>query len=474
MTRHKVVLYNPDAVFYTMPLALLAVGSMLDPQRYDVRIIDGRLAEEPIRRVLNEIDAALCLGVTVLTGAPIRDALAVSRTAKERRPDLPIVWGGWHPSLFPTETLDEPAIDVTVQGQGEVTFAEIVECLADGTDLTAVAGCAFKKSPVESRKSQQNPSRSMTDMNELNRANYDLIPVERYFRLKGERQLDYISSTGCYFRCAFCADPFVYERTWTAIEPARMGEELEHLWRRYHFTDLAFQDETFFTYPKRVTAIAEEFLSRDLTFTWTATMRADQGRRLTDEELALCVRSGLRRVMIGVESGSQEMLDWMSKDITIEQILDSAEKCVRHGIGAIFPIIVGFPGESRASVRASLDMAKRLRAMSPRFETPIFYFKPYPGSRITRDVVCEGYQLPRTLEEWADFDYIGSSGPWVSASVHTLVERFKFYNRFAWGPETWLRRPLQTIARWRCKQDEYRLPLEKVIVERLKPLPRLS
>lgn len=85
-----------------------------------------------------------------------------------------------------------------------------------------------------------------------------------------------------------------------------------------------------------------------------------------------------------------------------------------------------------------------------------------------------GYQLPQTLEEWAAFDFIGSSGPWVSRKTYERIERFKFYNRFAWGPERWWRRPLQVIARWRCRRDFYRAPVEKVVVERLKPLPKLS
>ena len=101
--RQKIVLYNPKAVFFTMPLGLLAIGSALDPDRYDVRIIDGRLVADPKAAVLEEIDDALCLGVTVLTGAPIDDALQVLRAAKAARPELPTICGGWHPSLFPTE-----------------------------------------------------------------------------------------------------------------------------------------------------------------------------------------------------------------------------------------------------------------------------------------------------------------------------------------------------------------------------------
>jgi radical SAM superfamily enzyme YgiQ (UPF0313 family) len=468
--RPIVALYNPHAVFHTLPLALVALGSALDPTRYDVRIVDARVDPDPLGAILALADEALCLGVSVLTGAPIRDALAVTRAAKARRPDLPVIWGGWHPSLFPTATLDEPTVDITVQGQGEATFAEIVEALANGAAPTGIRGTTSRVNGVAT----QHPPRPMQSVNAFARHNYDLIQVERYFKLKGERQLDYISSTGCFFRCAFCADPFVYNRRWVGLEPERIATETHELWQRYHFSDLAFQDETFFMYPKRVTEIAEGFLRHGARFTWTATMRADQSGRLSDEMFAHCVRSGLRRVMIGVESGSQEMLDWMTKDVTIEEILAAAERCVRHGIGAIFPFIVGFPDETDASVQASLDMIKRLRAMSPLFETPVFYFKPYPGSRITEAVVRNGYQLPSTLEGWAEFDFIGSSGPWVSPGKHELIERFKFYNRFAWGPEGWLRRPLQRVARWRCAHDFYRAPVEKALVERLKPLPQLS
>src|SRR5581483_11957084 len=87
--RLKVLLYNHCAVFFTMPLALLAIGSHLDPTLYEVVIVDGRLEADPQRAVLEHLDGALCLGVTVLTGAPILDALRISRAAKGARPDLP-------------------------------------------------------------------------------------------------------------------------------------------------------------------------------------------------------------------------------------------------------------------------------------------------------------------------------------------------------------------------------------------------
>src|ERR1044071_1432668 len=107
--RLKVVLYNPQAVFFTMPLALLAIGSELDPDKYEIVTIDGRLETDAVSAVLSQIGGAVSLGVTVLTGALISDALQISRAAKRARPDLPVIWGGWHPSMFGREGLVESA-----------------------------------------------------------------------------------------------------------------------------------------------------------------------------------------------------------------------------------------------------------------------------------------------------------------------------------------------------------------------------
>ena len=98
-----------------------------------------------------------------------------------------------------------------------------------------------------------------------------------------------------------------------------------------------------------------------------------------------------------------------------------------------------------------------------------------PERRDDRQRWCEdGHELPATLEEWADFDFIGSSGPWMSPENERWIDGFRFYNRLAGGPESPLRRPFQAIARWRCKHDFYRVPVERAIVERLRPQPRLS
>jgi anaerobic magnesium-protoporphyrin IX monomethyl ester cyclase len=451
MAMQRIVLYHPRAPFFTMPLGLIAIGSAIDRSRYEVTIVDGRFEADPVTRVLDATDGALCLGIGVLTGAPIADALAVTRATRERRPDCPIVWGGWHPSLFPVETLTEAGIDAVVVGQGEGPFAELVDRYAAGVRNGGIV------------------RGTTVDINDLPPHDYSLIDVERHFVSKGERQLDYITSQGCRFRCTFCADPTVYGRSWSGLEPVRVGAELQQLWNRHRYTDVGFQDETFFTHADRVAGIAEEILRRDLEFTWMATMRADQGARLDERVLMACRHSGLRRVMIGLESGSQAMLDWMKKDVKLEQVFVSAEKCRRHGVAVLFNLIVGFPDEPPESIAATLNVAKTLRAMGPDFQVALFYYRPYPGTPITDDLARRGHRLPRSLGEWAAMESDGAPSPWVDSEKRALIERFRFYQRIGWAePSPW-RRPIQAIARWRCQRDMYAFPIEKAIAELMRP-----
>lgn len=468
--RPHVVLYNPRAVFHTMPLALVALGSALDRAQVDVSIVDGRLEADPVATMVAAARDALCVGISVLTGAPIRDALTVSRAIKAAHPRVPVVWGGWHPSLFARECLDEPAIDAVVVGQGELTFADVVtRCLA-GQPL---AGCAGTVARAASGGLVTGPARPLADLNTLPAHDYSLLDVERYFAAKGKRQLDYISSQGCRFRCAFCADPAVFSRAWTGLAPERVAAELQALHERYGLDEVAFQDETFFTSSSRVATMARELIERGVQVGWTATLRADQACRLGDEGMALAVRAGFRRAMIGVESGSQDTLDRLQKDVTLAQVRQAAEMLVRHGVGGIFNFIVGFPGEPASSIHATLDLAKTIRQMSPDFDTPVFYYRPYPGNPLADRAASDGFAFPRGLDAWADFDYVGGRGPWITPDVWRTVEAFKFYVRHAWRPGPW-RWPLRLASRVRCDLDFYRWPIEKHLVEFVRPPQQVS
>jgi len=203
-------------------------------------------------------------------------------------------------------------------------------------------------------------------------------------------------------------------------------------------------------------------------------MRADQGSRMNEDDFKICKKSGLRRLLIGVESGSQEMMDWLKKDIKLPQVYRCADLCKKLGISVIFPFIVGFLNETQQSVDSTVKVAKKLNSMHFNFSTPIFYFKPYPGTKITLDAAAEGYQLPKTTQEWSHFDYIGSKGPWVSDEKYAFFEKFKFYLKLGHGKQDKLYKPLQWLAKLRCKYGFYRFPFEKIIADKIISKQKLS
>jgi radical SAM superfamily enzyme YgiQ (UPF0313 family) len=466
----KVVLYNPPCVFWTMPLALLAIGSAVDRERFEVVVVDGRL--EPVETLLAHLEDAVCLGVTVLTGAPLGEALKITRIAHARWPELPIIWGGWHPSLFPAQVVSQAPLTAAVVAQGEQTFAELLDRVASGDELDAVRGCWIRGN--EGTAVAQ-PPRALVPLDLLPRHDYGLIDPERYFAAKKTRQLDYVTSQGCNFRCSFCADPAVFGRGWSGLAADRVVEETTDLWRRHRYTDLGLQDETFFTSSARVHAIVDGWSRAGVDFTWYATMRADQGRRLDEEVLRDCRRSGLRRVVLGLESGHQPTLDRIRKDISLDDVWTTTERLVKHQIGAMIGVIVGFPDEPEESVRNSLRVARELRAMSPDFEVNVFSYKPYPGNPLADQLASQGYPMPSTLEEWARFDYVGSESDLLDPGLRSAVESFKFFQRIGYGHKRrGVAGAVQRVAKWRVENNVYALPIERWIASRLRQTPRLS
>jgi radical SAM superfamily enzyme YgiQ (UPF0313 family) len=474
--RRKVVLYNPKAVFYTMPLALMAVASGIDPERFRVVIVDGRLEPDPERRLAEECADALLLGVSVLTGRPLADALAMSRAVKRRHPGLPVLWGGWHPSLFPAQCLGDPSVDAVAVGQGEGVFAEVVRRLATGAGVDGLADCPGLWTRTRDGTIATGPARPLADLNTLAPHDYSLFDVERYFSLKGRRQLDYISSQGCPYRCAFCADPAVYNRSWTGVSAPRMLRELLALHQRFRLDEVSLQDELFFVNRTRAEAFIDGLVAAGSPFSWTATLRADQAARMDPSVFARMGRSRCRELLIGVESGSPELLQRISKDIRLDQVFAAAELCAKHGVGARFPFIVGFPGEADGSVWETIAVAKRLRRMHPSFRVNILSYAPYPGSDLYKSLERDASAtLPAGLEAWTAFDFVSSRGPWTSRAKHELVENFEFYvhrERPQGGGLT--RRAFGRLARWRCDRDEYRFPLDRRLIQWLRPGPVLA
>src|SRR5262249_14654240 len=147
-TKPKVVFLPPpyDGEPLSAPLCLLSLAAPLLQNGFDVKIIDAAIVPDWESRVLREVQGALCLGISVLTGPMIRGAMRVGKLVKHANPEVPVILGGWHPSLLPGQTLNERWVDAIVRGQGELTLLEIAQRLAEGRVFSDVQGVSSKPS----------------------------------------------------------------------------------------------------------------------------------------------------------------------------------------------------------------------------------------------------------------------------------------------------------------------------------------
>ncbi|HUL75796.1 MAG TPA: cobalamin-dependent protein, partial [Vicinamibacteria bacterium] len=169
-----------------MPLGLLALGSWLKGEH--VVVVDGRFELAPEARVVELVRDALCLGVTVRTGEPLREARRVSAAARSVNPRLPIVWGGAHATRDPASCLETGVVDACALGAGEEALAAALATLRSRHPLRSGAGLAVAGSVPTAPAP---PPASLWP-----RADYALLDVERHFDLRGARRLDYCSSRG--------------------------------------------------------------------------------------------------------------------------------------------------------------------------------------------------------------------------------------------------------------------------------------
>ncbi len=461
MTRPKVLLYNPRGESHILPLALIHVGSILP--EFDVRIIDGRIELTPESTLAELSDDAVCVGVTVLTGKPILDALRASRAVKRRNPGVPVIWGGWHPSLLPEQCLGSSGVDVCVSGQGEETFREIALKLRAGESLDGVPGIAFKRDGVVVK----NPPRPFQNVNAFPRADFGLVNMDKYFAFRGARRLDYCSSQGCPFECSFCADPMVYKQRWSGLSAERVVAELAEHKARFRLDQVFFNDDNFFTDLKRAESIASGLIDAKVRVQWFGTGRADLLRRMTPEQFALMRNSGCYKVNVGAESGSPEVLESIKKGTLVAEVLETAEKLHQAGIGARFSFIAGFPNEPPVSLADTYRTVKALRQIDGAFETPIYFYAPYPGTELSGRMPALGFEAPTRLEDWEHVDLDHSIGPWISEPVRKFVPRYNFYFRYAFEPAqgAFGKQVAQWFARLRVRFDFYRFDFERRLVD---------
>src|SRR5580698_6370217 len=241
--KKKVVFFFPafSSQEATAPLGILAVSTPLLRAGYQVTIVDSTITPHFQRRVIEELADAICLCVSLVTGPMIRELVQIARDVKRRYPNMPIVLGGWHPSLLPDQTLAANYIDAVVVGQGEDALLDVVQRLEAGESLKGIAGVGYK---VDGRVTF-NATRPLRPLSEMPPKAYQLADFDAYQRVCGRRWAMYTSSLACPYDCGYCTNDGVYGRKWNALEPAQVVEELCDLAARYRLQLIWVVDDNF-------------------------------------------------------------------------------------------------------------------------------------------------------------------------------------------------------------------------------------
>lgn len=451
------------------PLSVLAVGSFLTEHGYLVEIHDLRIERDDAFIIPPD---TLYVGISAMTGFQIRDGLAIARRVRDERGDLRIVWGGWHPTILPEETLAHSLVDVVVIGQGERTAFELAEATRSGADLRDVRGIAFKEDEDVVRTVPQ----ALLTVDEVPKMDYSLIAVSDHLVHESAYDVEmitYLGSRGCPHRCGFCAMRTVYDRKWVALPAERLLDETEELIRTYGVNGIYFEDDNFFVNRERAKKICRGMIERNFNVKWTALARADYIVKFDEELLGLMRDAGCIRVLVGAESGSQAMLDLITKDITVDQIVESARLLDASGIEADLSFMVGFP-EDAGEVDVTLDFILKLKRELTDLSIKLFFYTPFPGSSLYDYAIEHGFQPPRSLEEWADYTMHRINTPWVRGDLQKKLTLFRFYFSRAYphsrmsmrGMKGLVRRILSALSRRRLARGSFRFPFEYWVLGR--------
>jgi len=429
-----ILLYNPPTGTSVenkpMPLNLLSICSLLDEERVSI-VISQNFPEKVLDKFRPFIDNALCLGISCMTGVQITYGLALAKKIKKLKPTLPIIWGGYHVTALPDQTLKSRLVDIVVKGYGEITFSKLVEKLIAGQSYENIEGIAFQRN----NEIIHTPERSIPKLDDLPPIPYHLFDVVKHFEETGTRMLHYITSRGCPHMCGFCADYVIYKRKWNALSAERVLDDLIRLKQKYNYDFVRFYDSNLFVNEKRIRKICEGVIEAKLNFKWIkCNGDAFIFRRYSHETLALMKKAGVTNVLLGVESGYEPALQCINKAANNEDNMMAVKKLHAHKISIGFSFIFGFPydlshdellKEHRKELKATM---KLIGEFSKKYFSSDYYllfvFTPYPGVLLSERYAKLGFVAPESFTQWGAINLNETkSCPWISSDLLNLYSQ---------------------------------------------------
>ena len=421
----RIALVNPPFLPGVMrhppnvPIGLAYLAAVAEKNGHVVKVTDCLpvdMSYDEMKRQVVAFEPDI-IGITSMTSTS-QSALEAARILKESCPEALTVLGGPHVTFADTSTLSEcPEVDVVVRREGEETLLDLARCVTNEKSLDEVAGITFRKNG----KIIQMPDRPLIqNLDELPFPALDHFKLDDY-KILGKMMLPIITSRGCPFGCSFCVSSRMVGNTLRARSPKNVVDELEWLKTEHGAEAFVIYDDMLTFDKKRILQICEDIKKRKIGLPWDCTTRVDQ---VSKELLVKIKEANCQEVFYGVESGCQLILDKVHKRTSIELNEQAIRWTKEVGLFVAISVIIGYPGETRETVKQTLDFVRRVKPD----DAFLCVATPYPGTELRALVEKMGWKM---TSDWARYDAMTPvfENPELPSEEITRI-RQKFYNNF--------------------------------------------
>jgi radical SAM superfamily enzyme YgiQ (UPF0313 family) len=473
-----------------IPLSLLHLAAVLEGQR-PWQILDGNFITDLVSAALGALRARphALVGITVMPGPQVAPAIEVSAAIRAAFPAIPIVWGGYFPTLYPEAAINAPYVDVVVRGQGEQPLLDLVTCDArDPSALEAIKGITWKRhgEPVH------NPDAPLIPPDALPSLPYEGLGKVQQFMppsFFGARTAVHQAAVGCRYRCSFCGVVSMWNGSTLLDAPARLEMHLGMLRNRWGADAVQFYDHNFFDREESSVPILEVLAK--LGMPWWCYARADTLARFSISTWEAIRRSRLRMTYMGAETASDEVLSRMRKGSRVDHTLEAAARCREYGVIPEFSFVLGGPDDPEEEIEKTFAFIRKIKNLNPDSEIILYFYSPtpqvdrmslrkQPGAAhlpVLQTYGPSGPALPTTPEEWTEPQWVSwvchQDAPWLTPRMRKRVIDFaqvlacRFPTVQDHRTPAWGKAVLRNLSRWRYATGTYARPLELKIGQRL-------
>lgn len=398
----RVLLINPpiserfESTSTILPLGLAYIGTSLLRSGASVEVFDISLNKINKRNVIQKLEEQIhsydWVGITgLINGYTYINWLC--KTIKTIRNNIPVVLGGAICNANIEILLRSTDADICCIGDGEDIVLDLLKVFNNEMNISDVSGIAYKK---DNNVYFTTPRTLEDNLMKYDYPSWELFDIEKYSNSKGilniKPVIHLIGSRGCPYLCKFCStsNKNIRRRNIESIV-----NEIEILYKKYNIKHFEFTDELFIINDESAVGFCNSLMERKLNISWWGLGRVNILDKLSIDKLQIFKKSGCHWMGIGVESGSQKILDLMNKGITIEQANSVIKKLRSCGIMPAPSFIIGYPGETRETIRDTIDFCKYNMLPYLRFN----YLMPLPGTKVYDEAISLGF-IKDEIEYW--------------------------------------------------------------------------